>query len=68
MYVIKVSAYGEWESTYVIPKPTERDAKETALYAANKQFSCGFPDTLEKLEKSEACYMEVLSDDAELMI
>lgn len=68
MYVIKISAYGEWEATYVIPKPTEQDAKEAALYAARQQFSCYLPNTLEGLEKDDGCYMEILSDDAELMI
>lgn len=68
MYVVKISAYGEWEATYVIPKPTEQDAKETAFNAAKKQFGCVLPDTLEEFEKDDGCYMEVLSDDAELMI
>ncbi len=63
MYVIKISVYGEWGTTYVIPKPTEQDAKETAFNAAKKQFSCVLPDTLEGFEKGDGCYMEVLSDD-----
>lgn len=68
MFVIKISAYYDWSATYVIPKPTEEEAKQTAFHAAKSQFSCVMPDTLEKFENSDDLYMEILADDAELMI
>lgn len=68
MFVIKISAYYDWSATYVIPKPTEKEAKQTAFHAAKSQFSCVMPDTLEEFENSDDLYMEILADDAELMI
>lgn len=68
MFVIKISAYYDWSATYVIPKPTEEEAKQTAFHAAKSQFSCVLPDTLEATENSDDVYIEVLADDAELMI
>ena len=73
MFVIRVTAYGGydydgWESTYVIHKSTEEEAKQTAFHAAKNQFSCVMPDTLEEFENSDDLYMEILADDAELMI
>ena len=68
MFVIKISAYYDWSATYVIPKPTEEEAKQIAFHAAKSQFSCVLPDTLEEFENSDDLYMEILADDAELMI
>ena len=68
MFVIKISAYYDWSATYVIPKPTEEEAKQTAFHAAKSQFSCVMPDTLEEFENSDDLYMEILADDVELMI
>ena len=68
MFVIKISAYYDWSATYVIPKSTEEEAKQTAFHVAKSQFSCVMPDTLEEFENSDYLYMEILADDAELMI
>ena len=68
MFVIKISAYYDWSATYVIPKPTEEEAKQTAFHAAKSQFSCVLPDTLEVAENCDDVYIQVLADDAELMI
>ena len=31
MFVIKISAYYDWSATYVIPKPTEEEAKQQKI-------------------------------------
>lgn len=68
MFVIRINAYYDWGATYVIPKSTEQEAKQVALNAAKNTFSCVLPDTLEGVENSDGVFMEVLADDAELMI
>ena len=73
MFVIKVYVNQMFCETYVIPKPTLEDAKRYAYECAKKRCGCVIPNTYEEFEAE--CndddswnYIDVLSDDAQLML
>lgn len=67
MYVIRVNAYFDWDSTFICPCATSEDALNYAYECAKKKFSCYLPKTYKELEDEERGYLEILSEDAELI-
>ena len=66
--IIKVYAYGDWQTTYFVQDLDETSAKEKAFKMFKQTVSCYLPDTLEEFENDDGCYIEVVAEVEQIIL